>query len=59
MKVKFFCFVFFWGGRSGLILGILLKKQNMGSNEVKSIEMDYMIPKNPDNMYHTYCFMNT
>ena len=21
--------------------------------------MDYMTPKTPDNMYHTYCFMNT
>ena len=58
---------FFFGGgggggrRSGLILGILFKKQNMGSNEVKwtSIEMDYMTPKTPENMYHTHCFMNT
>ena len=34
MKVKGL-FVFLGGGRSGLILGILFKKQNMGSNEVK------------------------
>ena len=46
------------GGDLGLFWASCSEDQNMGSNEVKfmdiiSIEMDYMTPKTLDNMYHT------
>ena len=51
MKVK----VFFEGG--GIILGLLFRRLEHGlwwSQMVTiSLEMDYMTPKTPDNMYHT------
>ena len=54
-----FFFFFFWGGGGGcgLILGLLFRRSEYGlwwsQMDIISLEMDYMAPKTPDNMYHT------
>ena len=64
-KSHFVLWKWFGGGRrrSGLIFGHLVKKTVYGLKwsqmDIISIEMDYKTPKIPENMYHTYCFMNT
>ena len=54
MKVNlvFFFFFFFWGG--GAYFGPLVQKiRILVVMESNGLEIDFMTPKTPDNMYHT------